>query len=109
MLTTSRAPLGIAAEQVYLLPQLGDDDAVELFGQRATAARRRRTAATTREVAALVARLDGLPLAIELAAAKVRVMSVAEISRRLGDRFALLTGGDRSAPERHQTLGPASA
>ena len=51
-----------------------------------------------------MARLDGLPLAIELAAAKVRVMSVADVSRRLEDRFALLRGGDRSAPDRHQTL-----
>ena len=103
MLTTSRAPLGIAAEQVYLLPQLDDTDAALLFRQRATAARRdvRLDAA---QVAQLVARLDGLPLAIELAAAKVRVMSVAEIARRLEDRFTLLTGGDRSAPERHQTL-----
>jgi len=103
VLTTSRAPLGIAAEQVYLLPQLDDTDAALLFRQRATAARRdvRLDAA---QVAQLVARLDGLPLAIELAAAKVRVMSVAEIARRLEDRFTLLTGGDRSAPERHQTL-----
>ena len=103
VLTTSRAPLGIAAEQVYLLPQLDESDAALLFRQRATAARRdvRLDAA---QVAQLVARLDGLPLAIELAAAKVRVMSVAEIARRLEDRFTLLTGGDRSAPERHQTL-----
>ena len=52
----------------------------------------------------LVERLDGLPLAVELAAAKVRVMSVAEIERRLENRFALLRGGIRDAPERHQTL-----
>ena len=52
----------------------------------------------------VVRRLDGLPLAIELAAAKVRVMSVDDIARRLDDRFALLRGGDRSAPDRHQTL-----
>jgi tetratricopeptide (TPR) repeat protein len=52
----------------------------------------------------VVARLDGLPLAIELAAAKVRVMSVEDIDRRLDDRFALLRGGDRTAPDRHQTL-----
>jgi tetratricopeptide (TPR) repeat protein len=52
----------------------------------------------------VVARLDGLPLAIELAAAKVRVMSVEEIARRLADRFALLRGGNRTAPDRHQTL-----
>jgi predicted ATPase len=48
--------------------------------------------------------LDGLPLAVELAAARVRVMSVAEIARRLEDRFGLLRGGARDAPERHQTL-----
>ena len=52
----------------------------------------------------VVRRLDGLPLAIELAAAKVRAMSVDDIDRRLVDRFALLRGGDRSAPDRHQTL-----
>ena len=49
-------------------------------------------------------RLDGLPLAIELAAAKVRAMAIEEIDRRLEDRFALLRGGDRGAPDRHQTL-----
>ena len=57
-----------------------------------------------RSCAASSTRLDGLPLAIELAAAKVRAMSVEEIDRRLEDRFALLRGGDRSAPDRHQTL-----
>jgi predicted ATPase/DNA-binding SARP family transcriptional activator len=103
VLTTSRAPLGIAAEQVYLLPQLGGTAAVELFDQRARAARPG-VRLDADEVTALVERLDGLPLAIELAAAKVRVMSVAEISRRLADRFALLSGRDRSAPDRHQTL-----
>ena len=103
VLTTSRAPLGIAAEQVYLLPQLGGGAAVELFDQRARAARPG-VRLDVDEVTALVERLDGLPLAIELAAAKVRVMSVAEISRRLADRFALLSGRDRSAPDRHQTL-----
>ena len=56
------------------------------------------------EVRSLVARLDGLPLAVELAAAKVRAMSVSEIERRLENRFALLRGGAREAPERHQTL-----
>ncbi len=103
VLTTSRAPLGIAAEQVYLLPQLEDVDAVQLFDQRARSARSD-VRLDPAEVTALVARLDGLPLAIELAAAKVRVMSVAEIGRRLEDRFALLAGRDRSAPDRHQTL-----
>ncbi len=103
VLTTSRAALGIAAEQVYQLPQLGDCDADELFRSRALAARPG-VRLDDSEVSHLVARLDGLPLAIELAAAKVRVMSVADVSRRLEDRFTLLRGGDRSAPDRHQTL-----
>lgn len=103
VLTTSRAPLGIAAERVYLLPQLSLDDAVELFDERATAARPG-VRLDPVEVRSLVTRLDGLPLAVELAAAKVRVMSVAEIERRVEDRFALLRGGTRDAPERHQTL-----
>jgi predicted ATPase/DNA-binding SARP family transcriptional activator len=103
VLTTSRAPLGLAAEQVYLLPELDVDHAVELFGQRARSARPG-ARLDDAEVRGLVARLDGLPLAIELAAAKVRVMSVAEITRRLVDRFALLAGRDPSAPDRHQTL-----
>ena len=103
MLTTTRAPLGIAAERVYQLPQLGLDDAVELFRERATAARPG-VRLDRAEVRSLVARLDGLPLAVELAAAKVRAMSVAEIERRLENRFALLRGGSREAPERHQTL-----
>lgn len=103
VLTTSRAPLGIAAEYVYALPQLPGDSAVELFEQRARAARPS-VQLEAAAVAALVERLDGLPLAIELAAAKTRVMSVAEITRRLEDRFALLAHGDRSAPDRHRTL-----
>ncbi|WP_261808972.1 BTAD domain-containing putative transcriptional regulator [Nonomuraea sp. C10] len=103
VLTTSRAPLSIPAEHVYPLGALEPGDAVELFRQRATAARPgvRLDEGLVREV---VTRLDGLPLAIELAAAKVRVMAVEEIARRLADRFALLRGGDRSAPGRHQTL-----
>lgn len=103
VLTTTRAPLGIAAEQVYLLPVLAEDAAVEVFEQRALAARPG-VRLDLDEVRSLVERLDGLPLAIELAAAKVRVMSVAEVSRRLADRFTLLRGGDRTAPDRHQTL-----
>ena len=103
VLTTSRAPLAIAAERVYPLPQLGLADAAELFRNRATAARPA-VRLDEDDVRAVVARLDGLPLAIELAAAKVRVMSPAEIARRLADRFALLRGGDRTAHSRHQTL-----
>ncbi|TMR25625.1 transcriptional regulator [Nonomuraea turkmeniaca] len=103
VLTTSRAPLSIPAERVYPLGELPAGDAVELFRQRATAARPgvRINEGVVDEV---VARLDGLPLAIELAAAKVRAMSVEEIARRLADRFVLLRGGNRTAPDRHQTL-----
>nr|WP_246851577.1 BTAD domain-containing putative transcriptional regulator [Patulibacter sp. SYSU D01012] len=103
VLTTSRAPLAIAAERVHLLGALGDDDARRLFRERAVAARpgvRLDDAA----VAAVVDRLDGLPLAIELAAARVRAMAVEDVARRLADRFALLRGGDRAAPDRHRTL-----
>ncbi|KRA29636.1 MULTISPECIES: ATP-binding protein [unclassified Nocardioides] len=103
VLTTTRSPLAIAAEHVHLLPHLGSDDAVELFCTRAAAARPG-VRLDEVDVRAVVDRLDGLPLAIELAAAKVRVMHPAEIARRLDDRFALLRGGDRSAPDRHRTL-----
>ncbi|RJL32506.1 BTAD domain-containing putative transcriptional regulator [Bailinhaonella thermotolerans] len=103
VLTTSRAPLSIPAERVYPLGELSPADAVELFRQRATAARP--GARIDEGVAAeIVSRLDGLPLAIELAAAKVRVMSAEEINRRLADRFTLLRGGNRTAPDRHRTL-----
>ena len=103
VLTTSRAPLAIAAERVYLLGELQMGDAARLFCERAVAARPS-VRLTEQAVASIVSRLDGLPLAIELAAARVRAMSVEEIDRRLEDRFALLRGGDRSAPDRHQTL-----
>ena len=103
VLTTSRAPLEIAAERVYLLGELGAGDAERLFRERAVAARPGVHLAGE-AVTRIVARLDGLPLAIELAAARVRAMSLEEIGRRLEDRFALLRGGDRSAPSRHQTL-----
>jgi predicted ATPase/DNA-binding SARP family transcriptional activator len=103
VLTTSRAPLAIAAERVYPLGELETGDAVQLFRERAVAARPS-VRLTEQTVASIVSRLDGLPLAIELAAARVRAMSVEEIDRRLEDRFTLLRGGDRSAPDRHQTL-----
>ncbi|WP_110207295.1 BTAD domain-containing putative transcriptional regulator [Nocardioides daejeonensis] len=103
VLTTTRAPLAIAAEHVHLLPHLGSSDAVALFRARAEAARPG-VPLVDDDIRAVTDRLDGLPLAIELAAAKVRVMRPAEIARRLDDRFALLRGGDRSAPDRHRTL-----
>ena len=103
VVTTSRAPLGIAAERVFPLSQLAAADGVELFRRRADAVRP--DAEIAEDVAAeIVARLDGLPLAVELAAARVRTMSVDEVRRALDDRFALLRGRDRTAPARHQTL-----
>jgi len=103
VLITSRSPLAIAAERVYLLGELDAGHAARLFEERAVAARPS-VQLTERLVTAIVGRLDGLPLAIELAAARARTMTLEEIDRRLGDRFALLRGGDRSAPGRHQTL-----
>ena len=103
VLATSRAPLGLTSESVYPLPELGLATSVELFGQRARAARPG-VELPPDAVAELCRHLDGLPLAVELAAARVRVLSVPEIARRLGDRFALLRGGARDAPERHRTL-----
>jgi predicted ATPase len=103
VLTTSRAPLGLSSESVYPLPELSLPTAVELFTQRARAARP--SVELPADLVEEVCRhLDGLPLAVELAAARVRTMSVAEIARRLEDRFGLLRGGPRDAPERHQTL-----
>ncbi|MCP3819426.1 hypothetical protein NLX86_15320 [Streptomyces sp. A3M-1-3] len=103
VLTTSRAPLGISSESVYSLPELNLPTTVELFEQRARAARPG-VELPAETVAELCRHPDGLPLAAELAAARVRVMSVGEIARRLQDRFALLRGGARDAPQRHRTL-----
>ena len=103
VLTTSRAPLGLLSEAVYLLPELSLATSMELFEQRARAVRPG-VDLPAKVVEEVCGHLDGLPLAVELAAARVRVLSVAEIARRLEDRFGLLRGGARDAPERHQTL-----
>ncbi|MFC9132694.1 ATP-binding protein [Streptomyces sp. NPDC057099] len=103
VLATSRAPLGLTSEAVYALPELRLATSVELFTQRARAARPG-VELPQDAVAGLCRHLDGLPLAVELAAARVRVLSVPEIARRLGDRFTLLRGGARDVPERHRTL-----
>ncbi|WP_394552732.1 BTAD domain-containing putative transcriptional regulator [Agromyces sp. MMS24-JH15] len=109
VLATSRSPLEVGAEQVYRLDPLpsGDADdlgpAVRLFLERARAARPG-ASLPLEPVARLCERLDGLPLAIELAAARIRSMGVEQVEARLVDRFALLAGGDRSAPERQRTL-----
>jgi len=103
VVTTSRSPLGIAAERVFPLSQLAPSDGAELFRRRAHAVRPDAELPGP-VVDEIVARLDGLPLAVELAAARVRTMSADEVRRALDDRFALLRSRDRSAPARHQTL-----
>ena len=106
-LTTSREPIGVAGEVSWRVPSLSlADEAIELFIDRARHARP--DFVVTGDNAAVVAeictRLDGLPLAIELAAARVRALSLAEILDSLHDRFRLLTGGARTAVRRQQTL-----
>jgi predicted ATPase/DNA-binding CsgD family transcriptional regulator len=102
------APLALPdPEHRYELDALGAYPGVELFLERARAARPdfRLSEANAGAVGAICARVDGLPLAIELAAARVRLLSPAEIVPRLAHPFELLTGGPRDRPARHQTLG----
>ena len=122
LLATSREPLGIGGEAIYRVPSLslpgpdeaigdaplapGSSDAVALFADRARA---HGVALAVDEqtgplVVSVCRRLDGMPLAIELAAARLRSMSLAELHDRLDQRFRLLTGGSRTALERQQTL-----
>jgi predicted ATPase/class 3 adenylate cyclase len=118
LLATSREPLGIDGEHVYRVPSLATpapdadsaairgSEAVRLLADRAAQAGApltldERTAAV---IGRITRRLDGIPLAIELAAARLRAMSPADLDARLDQRFALLTGGSRAAPARQQTL-----
>ncbi|OZC47342.1 hypothetical protein CH286_14375 [Rhodococcus sp. WWJCD1] len=107
VLATSRSPMGSTAESVFPLPSLGmlgpNSPATELFCVRARAVRPS-VRLDPDAVAALCHTLDGLPLAIELAAARVKSMSVEDIGTRLHKRFALLRSTDRTRPERHRTL-----
>lgn len=105
LLATSREPLGLPGEAFVDLGPLPESDAVELFSRRVRAARGRAPEPTESEATArIVRRLDGLPLALELAAARSRTLSLAEIDAGLDDRFALLVSGPRAADHRHQTL-----
>ena len=106
IVATSREPLGITGESLFVVPPLAEDPAVRLFADRAAAVSPEFAldGETRPLVTDIVRRLDGLPLAIELAAARLRTLPLAEISRRLTDRFRLLTGGSRTALPRHRTL-----
>jgi predicted ATPase/DNA-binding SARP family transcriptional activator len=106
IVATSREPLGITGESLFVVPPLEQDPAVLLFADRAAAVSPgfELNAQSLPLVVDIVRRLDGLPLAIELAAARLRTLPLAEISRRLTDRFRLLTGGSRTALPRHRTL-----
>jgi len=106
IVATSREPLGITGESLFVVPPLHEDPAVLLFADRAAAVSPDFALddETHPLVVDIVRRLDGLPLAIELAAARLRTLPLAEISRRLTDRFRLLTGGSRTALPRHRTL-----
>src|SRR5436309_7416669 len=106
VIVTSRAPLRIAAEREVPVPPLADDEAAELFIARAQAADpnfalSERNAGA---VAEICARLEGLPLAIELAAARTKLLPPVALLSRLGNRLQLLTGGRRDAPQHQQTL-----
>ena len=106
VLATSREPLGVEGERSWQVPPLERADAARLFEDRArlVAPSFAITDASREAVAEVCARLDGLPLAIELAAARMRMLSVGQLARRLDDVFGVLTGGARSAPPRHQAL-----
>jgi class 3 adenylate cyclase len=107
LVATSREPIGVAGEVSWRVPSLSlADEAVELFADRARAVRPDfcLTDDTAAAAAEICRRLDGVPLAIELAAARVRVLSLTEIRDSLHDRFRLLTGGARTAVRRQQTL-----
>ena len=107
LLTTSREPIGVAGEVSWRVPSLSlADEAIELFSDRArrTKPEFRITADNANTVTEICRRLDGLPLAIELAAARVRALSLTEIRDSLHDTFRLLTGGARTSVRRQQTL-----
>ncbi|WP_405930263.1 BTAD domain-containing putative transcriptional regulator [Streptomyces sp. NBC_00827] len=111
VLVTSQEPLGLAGEAVFLVEPLGTDDAVRLFTERAAASAPgfpldpgAADPADRAAVAEICRRLDGIPLALELAATRVRALGVRELAARLGDRFRILTAGQRGAPARQQTL-----
>jgi predicted ATPase/class 3 adenylate cyclase len=125
ILATSREALGVAGESAYRVPpmsrpdprgrvsveELMETEAAQLFLERAALSNPQFlvTDANAPAIAQIVHRLDGIPLAIELAAARVKVLSAEQIAKRLDDRFRLLTGGSRTGLPHHQTLQAAVA
>jgi predicted ATPase/DNA-binding CsgD family transcriptional regulator len=123
LVATSREPLGVAGELIWRTPSLSvpsphegrhpelvlQSEAVRLFIDRAKLSRPdfELDSTTSEPAAQICTRLEGMPLAIELAASLTRIMTLTEILDRLSDRFRLLTGGNRSALPRHQTLRQA--
>jgi predicted ATPase/DNA-binding SARP family transcriptional activator len=106
VLATSREALGIASETAWLVPRLDEREAMQLFVERAqaTVPSFALSDANSTAVREICRRLDGIPLAIELAAARVRVLTPEQIAARLHDAFRLLTAGSRTALARHRTL-----
>ncbi|MFI8161596.1 AfsR/SARP family transcriptional regulator [Streptomyces microflavus] len=111
VLATGQEPLGLAGEAMFLVEPLEPADAVRMFMERAAAAAPgfprdpdAPEAPERRAVAEICRRLDGIPLALELAATRVRALGVRELAERLNDRFRVLTFGQRGAPARQQTL-----
>jgi predicted ATPase/class 3 adenylate cyclase len=106
ILASSREALGIAGEMAYSTPSLADVESTQLFVDRARAANSsfRLTDENASSIAQICSRLDGIPLAIELAAARAKLLSPEQIAVRLDDRFRLLVGGSRTALPRQQTL-----
>ena len=107
VVATSREPLGVSGEVTWAVPPLNDEDAVELFTDRARQARpqfqlRLEDADAARSICR---RLDSLPLAIELAAARTRALAPRDIAARLKDRFELLPAGPRTSPRRGDSGG----
>ena len=102
-LVTSREELHLLGEHVIPLPTLAEDASVELFRERARMVRPD-FEADDALLARVCERLERIPLAIELAAARVRVLDASQLLERLGQRLPVLTGGARDAPERHRTL-----
>lgn len=108
VLATSREGLGITGEVLWPVPPLAAEPAARLFADRAAAVRpdaaSLRAEHARRLTDEICAALDGLPLAIELAAARLRTLTLDELAARLGDRFRLLSRGDRTKAPRHRTL-----